>query len=298
MIAIAERILNAFLSTLWHITIGFDEGEAKFTFAAMQLLSSTGSSFTRILTAIINMIITALTGVASWFTLSFAILFFTGLLFIAYEQYPTVARGIIIQYNDSIGPTLRSTLIVPFEAINLFLGALLPIYNTFAWIIAKSFSEGILMPFLRSPDSLLKVVTSTKDLTFTATQSITSYSIATFAVCNNTICMSDIGTRTIDLITPMGHFRDIVAILIAFIGKEICGSLAVPLDILTAPILDINFAKAFHNIINAILWTVLQIPILTEARCRLFSATDGVVMCLPDFGPTFRYTLFCRWDTF
>lgn len=299
LFAVVERLLHAAVSTLWYVTIGFDEGETKFSFGALQLLASAGSALTRVATSIINVIMSAVAGLVSWFAVAFAILCVTGLLYVGYEQYPILARGFTQQWNQAIGPRLHANLVLPLDVLNLFLGAALPLYNTVVWVVQRIVVEGMLMPLITSPSEIFKMATASGLLIKTLAQSAVAYFTATFRNCNQiqsqsvslSSCIGDVGIRTLDLITPMTHLRDVLALGVGWISVRVCSPLATPLDIAFAPFMDINFAKAVHNLVNAVLWTVLQTPIITEARCRNFQATEGVAMCLPDFEPAFRFTV-------
>lgn len=286
--AVAERILNAGISAVWYLTVGFGEGEAKFNFAGMQLVSTVGSSLAKLVSIALNLLASAIAGVASWAAIALALVLITGMVFMAYEQYPLVARSITLQWNASIGPRMHGLVVMPLNVLNLFLGAFLPLYNTLTWISVRVVSEGFVIPVVTSPDEIMRALTSTARMTKTSAESLTVYAAATVRQCgpdaslnsssSSSIdatgppwqCLADVGARTLDLITPLTHLRDVVAIALAWVSVKICGPLAAPLDILFAPFMDINFAKAVHNIVNAVLWTAVQVPVVTEARCRLY----------------------------
>jgi hypothetical protein len=59
-----------------------------------------------------------------------------------------------------------------------------------------------------------------------------------------------------------------------------------PLEIATYPFLDINFAKGVHGVLNAILFTAIQVPAITVLRCA--RNPGDFIMCLPDFEPSFN----------
>ena len=99
VIGIAERVLNAITCTIWYMAIGFDEGEAKYSFGAMQLVTYSCSSVTRVLTSLSNVLVSSLTGALSWMFLALAILFVTGIMYMAYEQYPVMARYVILSIH-------------------------------------------------------------------------------------------------------------------------------------------------------------------------------------------------------
>ena len=92
VLGVTERVLNAIACTIWYMAIGFDEGEAKYTFGAMQLVTYSCSSVTRVLTSLSNVVVGALTGALAWMFLALAVLLATGIMYMAYEQYPVMAR--------------------------------------------------------------------------------------------------------------------------------------------------------------------------------------------------------------
>lgn len=288
---IVERLINAIVSTLWYMACGFDDGEAKYSFGAMQLMTYSCSSFSRVLTSATNVVVQAVSGVASWLFLAATILLFTGIMYMAYEQYPVMARGFTTQWNSGIGNTLQELLVRPLQILNLVAGQVLPLWNTFAWITKRAVKEGIEVPIWENPTPLFSAFRESANFAKASAVSLYSFSAATFKVCgvdDNPRCVSDIGPRTLDLITPMGHVRKILALVLGWFANSVCGPLAVPLDIIFSPMMDINFAKAVHNFVNAGLWLFLQLPLVTEARCRLYGAQEGTVMCLPDFEPVFN----------
>lgn len=295
--SILERILNSLICTMWVITVGFGEGETKYGFEALQLLTMTASSGMRVVNAILNGVISGISSIFSWIFLAFIILFMTAMIYIVYEEHPVIVRGFALQWNSIIGPKVYTVLVLPIEAANLFFAAILPLYNTITWMWSRIVFQGFLIPWAKSPDTVLKAATSTALVVQTAANSLTAYSVQSFRDCNISTansfekgqCISDVGMRTLDLITPLTHLRDAIALLAGWTVASICGPLGAPLDILVAPMLDINIIKGIHNIINSVLWIFLQIPILTDARCRLFSEKEGVIMCIPDFEPAFRF---------
>ena len=299
---LVERFVHAIVSTIWYMSFGFADGEAKYSFGAMQLVTYTASSSARVLTQICNVLVSSLAGIISWLMLFAVIMFFTGMVYMAYEQYPVMARGLSLNWNSRIGPLLHEILVGPIEVLNLLFKTVLPLYNGVVWIFKRLFVEAVKIPMLSGARYFLQALTETALFTKTLVESSASYAITTFRVCGVNIvtattnvedlrCVSDIGARTIDLITPLSHVRQVVGILLMWLGREVCGPLATPLDIITAPLMDINFAKGVHNLVNGVLWMFLQLPILTEARCRMYSSTEGVVMCLPDFEPVFRLVI-------
>lgn len=267
VLGVLERVLNALASTVWYATIGFSEGESKFSFAALQLVTYTGSSWSRVLTSAANAVVAGVSGVASWLFLAAILIFVSGALFMAYEQYPLIARGVALQWNEGIGPQVHAIIILPLELLNALVGALIPIYNTLVWVVTRMIKEGVVVPLLKAPEVVVRSFGAAALFARSSGVSVSQFAISTFRACNTSTCVTDVGTRTLDVITPMSHVRDFVALWTDWVGSEVCGPIAAPMDIATAPIMDINTAKAVHNLVNAALWLVLEMPIVTEARC-------------------------------
>jgi len=70
------------------------------------------------------------------------------------------------------------------------------------------------------------------------------------------------------------------------IANAICANAAGVVDIVMYPLLDINLAKALHNIINTFMYLFLQLPSVTIQRC--YNNNHDLIMCLPDFEPVFN----------
>jgi hypothetical protein len=305
-LACVERLIHAFFSTIWHILFGFKADEAQYTVAAVQFVSSSLSIVNRVVSALVSTLFQCLTGLASWTLVFVTMLVITGSLYIAYEEYPVIARGFGIQWNQYVGPQVHGILIIPLDLITQILKIFLPLYNTMVWITTGILTSSFLPPLLKAPDKLLQALTASAWFTKSLVESLAVYSVNMFQECdatynnsnatiNNylpasaTTCVGDIGLRTLDLITPMSHARQAVAVVMGWIAYDVCRPVAVLVDVLIYPLTDLNFAKGVHNIINAVLWLVLQLPIVTATRCKLFQQTDGMIMCIPDFDPVFQF---------
>jgi hypothetical protein len=95
----------------------------------------------------------------------------------------------------------------------------------------------------------------------------------------------DPGERTYNFITPISELRR-MAVAISKILDNMCAGITGPADIILYPLLDINTAKAVHNIGNSILYSIIHIPSVTYQRCKDHgNGGENLVMCLPDFEP-------------
>lgn len=66
------------------------------------------------------------------------------------------------------------------------------------------------------------------------------------------------GNRIFDFITPMADIRTIAAALLNIL-VSVCANAAGPFDIILYPLMDINLAKGVHNLMNAAMFTLLQV---------------------------------------
>ena len=300
VLSLVERLLHAIFCTVWYIVFGFKDRDAPYTVAAMQLMSSSSSILFRIVSTILGAILQSLGGIVYWSAFFAALLAVTGFVYLAYEQYPLIGRGLGVQWNSFLGPQLHAVIVIPLDLLTKLLSILLPIYNTFAWIVSGIATSSVLPALLKSPTKILQALTATSLVAKTFAESLADYAGNTFRDCDAleyanfqggglASCIGNVGTRTLDLITPMSHVRDVVAVVISWVAADVCSPLGIVLDIAAYPIMDLNFAKSIHNLANALLWTVLQIPVVTSARCRIFKETDGIIMCVPDFEPSMQF---------
>ena len=122
------------------------------------------------------------------------------------------------------------------------------------------------------------------------TQSVSEASLAyTMAFqCEGDACLVP-ESRAFDLLTGMGHARQAVALSRSMIFS-FCSYLSVPYDMLTYPLLDLNFALGVHNLWNAVLQLLMVVPHSTTVRCGLaVDNTFRIMMCTPDLEPVFNY---------
>ena len=113
-----------------------------------------------------------------------------------------------------------------------------------------------------------------------------------------TACSTDVdavsclqtGSRMLNLIKPMESVQQLVIPLV-ILSKSLCLGASGLLDVVLYPFFDVNLAKGVHNIVNAFLFTFVQMPIVTYQRCKMYGGnnaspgTTDVIYCLPDFHP-------------
>ena len=52
--------------------------------------------------------------------------------------------------------------------------------------------------------------------------------------------------------------------------------------------MDLNFATGLHNLVNAVLFLLVQIPDMTYLRCLRYCG-EGQLKCAPDLEPFFAF---------
>ena len=112
---------------------------------------------------------------------------------------------------------MHELVVRPLEFVNFLAGVFLPVFNTMTWVSKRALKEGLEVPFMESPETLFKAVNASAQFAKTTAISVYAYSSASFTVCDgtgnhSTRCVSDIGSRVLDVITPMSHVRQVVGL--------------------------------------------------------------------------------------
>lgn len=285
---VLERVLNAFASLVCFVTLGTTRKYGNTVqlppFASLQLVVSIFSAISRLVTSLAAVLSTAVSGLLSWATVFLVLFVVTGVVFTAYDQYPALARAYGIRWNESIGPRISAQVVAPYDMGVKFLSPLIPLYNVGIWIVRKAYLHALLTPAIMHPQDILRSAVSLGKTGKATAESVKDYT-------QITISGQTLLPYSLDVVTPMMHLRDTVAYLSRWLGTFVCSQLMLPIDILTAPLMDITFARAVHNLVNAVAYTVVQVPVATEARCRLHRNTTGLIMCIPDFDPAFQFAV-------
>lgn len=175
------------------------------------------------------------------------------------------------------------------QVLNLLFTSLIPIYNGLIWLVKLIIQNVALRSAMDNIDNIIDIGHATASLTKHVVVQIPEYTQAVIMPCSKPItdtCYDPgFGNRIFDFITPMADVRNIAAALLN-IFISVCANAAGPLDIVLYPLLDINLAKAVHNLMNFAMFTLLQLPSLTVQRC--YNNNRDLIMCLPDFEPSFN----------
>jgi hypothetical protein len=281
---IFERVLNASSFLLLRLATG-ETGGVK-GYASMQLIGSSVTYVTSFAASVTSSLVGVAAGLASYALWVFLISLLFVLLYVAQQYYPELVIDSVDYWNRSIGQYLNTLIVVPLQFVDLLFSAIAPIYNYFVWIVVQFFYNILLKTALDDIVYYKEIGIAIGSLCSHSVISVTNYINTLMVACETPvtdICY-DAGPRTLDLITPMKDLRSI-SISLSTIMFRNCAAIGSVASIALYPWIDINFAKSIHNIVNSILFTVFQVPVVTLLRCN--NNQKDLVMCLPDFEPVF-----------
>ena len=238
--------------------------------------------------------IAAIGGLAQW-TLYYVpmVLIFFGSMWVMSLVASTqsgLVRDVLFMWNNGMSSVLRSTVIVPLQLVNLVFSVMVPFWNALAYFW-RGMLYVVLVPMLQlNMDDALKAVSAGSAVVEALAVSTVSFT-SSLTSCTEVGCLS-IGTRVFDFLGPMLHVRILVSYTLLF-ARQSCVIMTPVLDIIAYPFLDSNFAQAIHAGLNAVLYTVVQLPLVTYARCE--QAADDTdsrlrsLACTPDVAPVFNF---------
>jgi hypothetical protein len=283
-----ERILHSIGGLVVRL-IGGDTGEkgALKGYASMQLVGSLITFWTSLLSVVSSVIVGALSGIAVFAFWGFIIALFFSVLYVLQEYYSQTLLDLVSYWNDPIGPVLHSAVVAPLELVNTLLIPFVGIYNFVVWVGVQLWTNVLLSEVIRDFQRFKDLAGGMASFAKHVTMNVLDYSKTVSVTCpieQGSLCYEP-GKRVFDFLTPMIDLKTISSSVV-MIGHNMCAGMNGPLEIATYPLLDINFAKGIHNILNGILFTVIQVPAVTVLRCARHPS--DIIMCLPDFEPSFN----------
>ena len=238
--------------------------------------------------------VTAVAGLLQWFISYIPLLiiffFFVWVMSLVMSTQSGLVRDLLFMWNNGGSAVLRGSLVVPLQLVNLVFQVMIPFWNALIYF-TKGMTSAVLIPALQDNiDLIMKAVTAATGVVQGMSSSVVSF-VASFQSCTDTGCLS-VGTRVFDFLTPMVHVRLFVAHILMF-GRNTCSVITPVLDVMAYPLLDSNFAQMLHAGLNAPLYAIIQLPLVTYARCAQ-AANDSdermrSLACTPDVAPVFNF---------
>jgi hypothetical protein len=186
---------------------------------------------------------------------------------------------------------MQILLIWPTKLITWLNNSLLPLWNAFIWFTKKVPNQLLFETISFDLGIVLNAIEALGNLVMSLVVSLMGW-IQSFICCKegekdfcNPRCM-EAGERIFDFLSPMAHIRTLFVWIIEWL-RTMCAVVMGPVDLITFPLMDINFAKGLHFLLNSIIYTVFHVPALTVERCNMYKA-EGPIMCVPDFEPAFN----------
>jgi hypothetical protein len=283
-----ERIVHS-IGGLMIRLVGGDAGEkdALKGYASMQLVGSLVTFWTTLLSTASSVVVGALSGIAVFAFWGFIVAVFFSVLYVLQEYYAQTLIDLALYWNDPVGPVLHNAVIAPLELVNTMLIPFIGIYNFIVWITVQLWTNVVLSEVIRDFEHFKNLAGGMASFAQHMTMNFLAYLKTVSITCpleQGSLCFEP-GKRVFDFLTPMVDLRTISRSVV-IIGHNMCAGMNGPLEIAAYPLLNINFAKGVHHIFNAILFTTIQVPAITVLRCA--RNPNDVVMCLPDFEPSFN----------
>ena len=240
-----------------------------------------------ILSSVSSVIVGAVSGIAVFAFWGLIVAVFFSFLYVLQEYYPQTLLDLVSYWNDPIGPVLQNVIVAPLEVFNTLLTPLMGIYNFVVWVLVQLWTNLVMAQVFRDFPLFQKLAVDLALFARHATFSGLDYVKTVAIVCpidQASLCYEP-GKRVFDFISPMIALKSI-STTVMIISHNTCSSMSGLMEIATYPLIDINFAKGIHNILNGVLFTVIQVPTITMLRCT--RNPGNIIMCLPDFEPTFN----------
>jgi hypothetical protein len=285
-----ERFLHAVCFSVFYLMSRTTKSEQTRGLASMQVATGAFGSVIGFASAACT-VITQVTAVCLQWVVSGVILFIVSCLLYVLFQYATdLMFELGDTYNSGLGASLQIVFVWPIKVLALIFEAICPIWNAVTWILMKLPSQILFQTVTYNIGILYNAIESFSLMMNALAMSCVSW-VGSFICCSepdgfcNPRCF-DAGERVFDLLSPLAHMRNLVVWVTQWL-REMCNVMAGPMDIVTYPFMDINFAKGVHFLFNSVAYLVFHVPAITVERCSKYK-DDGAVMCIPDFDPVFN----------
>jgi hypothetical protein len=285
-----ERVLHAVVYSIVYLTCKVTIDERFRGMSAMRVSTGIFGMMFSVVTVLISMLVQIFIFMVQWAVTIMVFLMFSLIIYITLQYATEILYEASMTYNKSLGPVLQIVFVWPFEILTWFYEQVIPLWNGLIWFSKKLPLEILLQTVTHNLGVVVEAMKSLGLLASSLTMSLISWCQSFYCCspgesvgCNNR-CF-DTGERVFDFLTPMAHLRNCIAWVVKWLGA-MCNILSGPVDLVTFPIMDINFAKFFHFFSNSIIFTVFHVPAVTYERCMKYRA-EGAIMCVPDFDPVF-----------
>lgn len=290
-----ERIIHIFAFILSGFLLASSEEEDQKgrslsslrSYATVQLLGSLLTLVTASVAAVMNAVFGAVIVLLSYAAWALMVMSLLSTLYVVQEYYPQVLVAGVGHWNTYLGPYLHGGLVVPLRIADILFSSVVPVYDLVVWVGSQMFTGPVLSSVLGNVGIVEQLGLDIARLVRDTFASVFAYAPTALRVCEEPVTDAcyEVGPRTLDLITPMADLRRIAG-GVSLLLDSVCRGITGPADIALYPLLDINTAKGLHNVVNSLLFAILQVPSITVQRCRHNRGKlHEVALCTPDFQP-------------
>jgi hypothetical protein len=280
---LVERFISAVIGLFWS-----RESELKQAMSH-QFLSSSAEALTNLcfsalytVTSMASALVTAMLWVS-------IVLLLSSILYVTYEQAPWVWTDLARAYNAFLGPFIQNTIVELLRLSNTVFKGIIPIWNGFFFFASRLLNGYFLPTMIQEALTFGNIGLAMYNFSKHSALSLFAWIHTAVVPCpasSGDACF-DLLDRTLDIVTPMADVRDTVGHFVGIV-RSICDPITPIFDILTFPLMDLNLAKGVHNIVNAVLYLVVQMPETTHLRCSRHGG-EAALMCTPDMDPFFSF---------
>lgn len=277
---IIERLFNSFLVLFSKYTSSSKSAQAKLVMSSQVNVAAT------FVCNCMLYIVRFWVYLLSWWLFMLVLVIILSIVYVSYEENQEVWITVMKFYNSNIGPWAHDFVVAPLYVINLLFKAVIPLWNTLVWWLKVLVSEGILPILINDIVLFLQFIQALFELVQSSVDGLIAY-IQGFDCVAETCLLP--GAQVLNLITPMGHVRQLVALSGQIQGK-FCTLTSVPYDIIAYPFMDVNFAEGVHFLSNGLMELIINMPYNTLMRCNMDNMdTFHIMMCTPDVSRFFHY---------
>lgn len=286
-----ERVLHVLFAFLFDVATDQPASLGVQPYAGVQVVGSFVTLACALLSSCAAAALSALRALLAYVVWGVLVSALFSLLYVLVSYYPQELVDLVAYWNSTVGPAYDMLFITPLRITGMLFSSVVPLWNAFFHVTSglvykvfvkaavrdlalfQALGEGLAGLVRSSALSTSDFLVSLADLQCTDPPTSACYSAS---------------SSVLDVITPMSHARA-VSTSVSAVLRGMCGSLSGPIDLILYPFLDINLAKGLHNLVNGLLFPVLQMPRITSKRCK--DSGGDLVMCLPDLEPGLNFVV-------
>ena len=255
-----ERFIGAIIGLFWS-----KESELKQAMSH-QFLSSFAEAATNLCFSTLYTLLSMASALVTAMLWVSIVLLLSSILYVTFEQAPWVWTDLARAYNAFLGPFIHTTVVETARLANTVFKGVIPLWNSWFFFVGRLLSGYLLPTVISETLTLGKIGISMYGFSKHSALSLFAWVQTVVTTCPAGDACFDILGRTLDVVTPMADVRDIVGHLVGTV-RTVCDPITPVFDIITFPLMDLSLARGVHNIINAILYLVVQMPEITHIRC-------------------------------